>query len=184
MNSTCSIGLHVIFSYSSPSRYLDSRLRSDRVEIQTHQWTDQMDRLVAAYLDYRLRDSGDGMPTPATAISPSSQDHGTGTFELTDIELVDMFSKSVALCYVTLNSIFCRPPMDLIQSFSSPLISQRDFDLPWLYWRLASLPLSCYLDPNTCCFSPTASCMSAFQHSSSSEEFMSSPPSHYTIMSP
>jgi len=120
----CSVGLHVIFSYSSPSHYLDSHLHSDHVEIQIHQWTDQMDCLVAAYLDYRLWDLGDGMPTLATAVSPSSEDHGMGTFELTGIELVDMFSKSVALCYVMLNSIFCRLPMDLIQSFPSPLISQ------------------------------------------------------------
>lgn len=120
----CSIGLHVIFSYSSLSRYLDSRLCSDCVEIQIHQWTDQMDCLVRAYLDYWLRDSGDGMPTPATAISPSSEDHSMGIFELTDIELVDMFSKLAALCYMMLNSTFCRPPTDVIQLFSSPLIPQ------------------------------------------------------------
>ncbi|KAG1770316.1 hypothetical protein EV702DRAFT_1249639 [Suillus placidus] len=43
-------------------RYVDSRTRNDHIELQTEQWSSQIDQLVKAYLDYRLRDHGDGMP--------------------------------------------------------------------------------------------------------------------------
>ncbi|KAG1845226.1 hypothetical protein C8R48DRAFT_583257, partial [Suillus tomentosus] len=43
--------------------YVDLRTRQDRTENQTEHWHLQLDLLVNAYLDYRSRDSGDGMPT-------------------------------------------------------------------------------------------------------------------------
>jgi hypothetical protein len=75
------------------SPYVDSRLRSDRVEIQTSQWALQMDRLVDAYLEYRSQDPGDGIPIPPPSVPPS-EDTPNAALVLSDIELVDMFGKA------------------------------------------------------------------------------------------
>jgi len=49
----------------------------------------QMDRLVHAYLDYRSRDAGEGMPTPGAAHDASG---ASGDYPVLDnIELVDIF---------------------------------------------------------------------------------------------
>lgn len=70
------------------SCYVDSRTRNDRIELQTEQWSSQLDRLVQAYLDYRLRDRGDGMPCIPDADVAID---GTDGLLLTDIDLVDIF---------------------------------------------------------------------------------------------
>ncbi|RDB19588.1 hypothetical protein Hypma_013286 [Hypsizygus marmoreus] len=62
-------------------RRVDHRTRRDRIEIQTGHWELQMDRLVQAFLDFRLRDGGEGTP-----ISP-----GNLTNVVYDIEVVDSF---------------------------------------------------------------------------------------------
>ncbi|KAG2130280.1 uncharacterized protein EDB93DRAFT_1094973 [Suillus bovinus] len=43
--------------------YMDPRTQHDCIELQTSHWDMQMNQLVNAYLDYRSRDSGDGMPS-------------------------------------------------------------------------------------------------------------------------
>ncbi|KAG1848222.1 hypothetical protein F4604DRAFT_1594049 [Suillus subluteus] len=44
------------------SRYVDPCTRRDRIDVQTANWNLQMEHLVSAYLDYRTRDCGNGMP--------------------------------------------------------------------------------------------------------------------------
>jgi hypothetical protein len=74
---------------SSTSRYVDHRTRQDRTENQTDHWDLQLDLLVDAYLDYRSRDSGDGMPTFE---DPDPPLHDPPNVSLTNIELIDTFS--------------------------------------------------------------------------------------------
>ncbi|KAH7904543.1 hypothetical protein BJ138DRAFT_1019008 [Hygrophoropsis aurantiaca] len=69
-------------------RRVDPRVRRDRIELQNEHWGLQMDRLVAAYLDYRMCDSGDGMPVPSTLDTTTV---GTECPALADMELVDLF---------------------------------------------------------------------------------------------
>lgn len=75
--------LIVIFSC-----YVDPHTRHDHIELQTEQWHNQIDRLVDSYLDYRLRDRGDGMPSIADA-APAVE--GSDCPSLTGIDLVDLF---------------------------------------------------------------------------------------------
>ncbi|KAL0061720.1 hypothetical protein AAF712_011437 [Marasmius tenuissimus] len=63
-------------------RYRDTRTRRDRTERQTHSWAHQHDRLVDAYLEYRLH-------------GPPLQEKGVGTWELQQVGFdffgVDLF---------------------------------------------------------------------------------------------
>ncbi|KAG2152785.1 hypothetical protein DEU56DRAFT_868810 [Suillus clintonianus] len=75
--STYGFYLYILSLIPYTSRYVDLRTRQDRTENQTDQWDLQLDQLVDAYLDYRSRDSGDGMPTfkdpePPLCDSPST----------------------------------------------------------------------------------------------------------------
>ena len=79
----------------STSQYIDSRTCTDCVELQTNQWTAQLNNLVDAYLEYRAHDSSNGMP----AATPAAPVNGAASFMLADIELVDMFC--------TLFMLFC-----------------------------------------------------------------------------
>lgn len=49
-----------------------------------------MERLVDAYLDYRSRDSGSGMPSSTHENAPNES---PSSLSVANIELVDMFSK-------------------------------------------------------------------------------------------
>ncbi|KIK25127.1 hypothetical protein PISMIDRAFT_70197, partial [Pisolithus microcarpus 441] len=79
-------------------RYQDSRTRHDRIELQTEHWTLQMERLVNAYLDYRYRDTGDGLPAP--------EESEAGAQCLTDVELVDMFTRRRATLPYKLHHLY------------------------------------------------------------------------------
>ena len=68
-------------------QYIDSRTLADHVELQTNQWTVQLNNLVDAYLEYRAHDSGNSM----LAATPAAPVDGAASFTLTDIEFVDMF---------------------------------------------------------------------------------------------
>ncbi|KAI5997581.1 hypothetical protein EDD15DRAFT_2162612 [Pisolithus albus] len=61
-------------------RYADSRTWHDHIELQTEHWRLQMEQLVNAYLDYRYRDTGDGLPAP--------EESEASTQYLMDVELV------------------------------------------------------------------------------------------------
>lgn len=74
------------------SHYHDHRIRRDRIEDQMVHWNLQIDRLVAAYLEYRSRDSGDGMPILGDIADGPLLDT-TDCLSIDDIELVDIFSK-------------------------------------------------------------------------------------------
>jgi len=75
----------------STSRYIDHRTREDRTENQTTHWQLQIDLLVDAYLDYRFRDSGDGLPAfDDMSAEPLLDD--SSSVSLTNIELIDLFS--------------------------------------------------------------------------------------------
>lgn len=80
--------LVVFLTYTS--RYVDPRTRKDRIDIQNANWTAQMECLVKAYLDFRTRDRGDGMPSAPNEDEPVL-DH-LDTLTLQNIELVDIFS--------------------------------------------------------------------------------------------
>ncbi|KAG1770855.1 hypothetical protein EV702DRAFT_931170, partial [Suillus placidus] len=68
--------------------YVDPRTRHDRIEVETSNWMNQINVLVDAYLDYRTRDKGNGMPSiPETVLTPDGHD----CLSLADIELVDIF---------------------------------------------------------------------------------------------
>ncbi|KAG2105064.1 uncharacterized protein F5147DRAFT_547920, partial [Suillus discolor] len=69
-------------------RYVDSRTHHDRIELQTEQWHSQIDRLVDAYLDYRVRDRGDGMPCIANTAPAVA---GSDCPSLIGINLIDLF---------------------------------------------------------------------------------------------
>jgi hypothetical protein len=77
---------------------VDPRTRHDRIEIQTGNWTNQLDTLVDAYLDYRARDKGNGMPSLPTGVMLNGHD----CLSLADIELVDIFSTYIAANFVNL----------------------------------------------------------------------------------
>ncbi|KAF8141771.1 hypothetical protein EV363DRAFT_1132204, partial [Boletus edulis] len=68
--------------------------RSDRVELQMKDWDMQMSALVAAYLDYRAHDTGDGLPSvdDNEPVDVDSEDNPTRV-SLSDIELVDLFTR-------------------------------------------------------------------------------------------
>ncbi|KAG1724147.1 uncharacterized protein EDB91DRAFT_1239995 [Suillus paluster] len=68
-------------------RYVDPRTCRDRIELQSEQWHSQIDQLVDAYLDYRLRDHGDGMPSIANA-TPAIE--GSDCLSLTGIDLMTL----------------------------------------------------------------------------------------------
>ncbi|KAI6016431.1 hypothetical protein PISMIDRAFT_119472 [Pisolithus microcarpus 441] len=68
--------------------YVDPCLRSDQVEVQTCQWTMQMDHLVDAYLKYHLQ-----VPDGGVHSVPSSPEDDATAFMLSDIELVDIFGR-------------------------------------------------------------------------------------------
>ncbi|KAH7904735.1 hypothetical protein BJ138DRAFT_1106572 [Hygrophoropsis aurantiaca] len=72
------------------SRRVDPRVRRDRIEIQTQHWDLQIDRLVTAYLDYRARDAGDGMPSISELEDTQDSNECPA---LAHIELVDIFSR-------------------------------------------------------------------------------------------
>ncbi|KAG6370027.1 hypothetical protein JVT61DRAFT_12546 [Boletus reticuloceps] len=69
-------------------RRIDHRVRMDRTEAQTEHWALQMDHLVAVYLEYRAKDTGDGMPSTQPHV-PSSDGESC---RISDIGLVDVFS--------------------------------------------------------------------------------------------
>ncbi|KAG1763988.1 hypothetical protein EV702DRAFT_1051527 [Suillus placidus] len=62
----------------SGCRYVDPRTRTDRIESESHHWDVQIDLLVEAYLDYRHRNSGDGMPQ-VNGMPPSPSDYACST---------------------------------------------------------------------------------------------------------
>ncbi|KAG1793277.1 uncharacterized protein HD556DRAFT_1238113 [Suillus plorans] len=72
----------------SSYHYVDSRTRHDHIELQMEQWSNQLDRLVNAYLDYRSCDRGDGLPCIPEANVAIDGSNGN---LLTDINLVDIF---------------------------------------------------------------------------------------------
>ena len=63
----CSSNLLHIFDYLLfvYRRHPDLRPRTDRLELLTAHWMDQMDRLIPAYLAYRSHDRGDYLPHAA-----------------------------------------------------------------------------------------------------------------------
>ena len=72
-------------------RPYDDQDRRDRIELRMDHWSAQLPRLVTAYLEFRLRDSGDGLP-------PADGDkQGTASLpgSIEDIELVDIFCESL-----------------------------------------------------------------------------------------
>ncbi|KAI9449024.1 hypothetical protein HD554DRAFT_2044479 [Boletus coccyginus] len=74
----------------------DDRSRRDRIAIQHDQWDVQMSCLVSAYLDYRLRNSGDGFPSSEVpAVSPEADEEALGypPGTVVDVELIDIFSQ-------------------------------------------------------------------------------------------
>lgn len=73
------------------SRYVDPRTRRDRTDLQTNHWDMQMNELVHAYLEYRSRDSGDGLPTVLNENDSPSLNTAPA---LSNIELVDTFCRS------------------------------------------------------------------------------------------
>ncbi|KIK33049.1 hypothetical protein CY34DRAFT_38119, partial [Suillus luteus UH-Slu-Lm8-n1] len=73
--------------------YHDHRIRRDRIEDQMVHWNLQIDRLVAAYLEYRSRDSGDGMPILGDIADGPLLDT-TDCLSIDDIELVDIFKRT------------------------------------------------------------------------------------------
>ncbi|KAG1841095.1 hypothetical protein F4604DRAFT_1530749, partial [Suillus subluteus] len=83
-------GLSMQVASLSHVRYVDTRTRHDHIELQTEQWHNQIDRLVDSYLDYRLCDCGDGMPSIADA-APAVE--GSDCLLLTGIDLVDLFGR-------------------------------------------------------------------------------------------
>ncbi|OJA17555.1 hypothetical protein AZE42_13216 [Rhizopogon vesiculosus] len=72
--------------------YVDPRTRTDRIDVQNANWNLQMEHLVNAYLDYRTRDCGDGMPSVSRDEHPCNADN----LILQNIELVDIFSRKCA----------------------------------------------------------------------------------------
>ncbi|KAG1774198.1 hypothetical protein EV702DRAFT_975394 [Suillus placidus] len=80
--------------------YVDSRTRTNHIEVQNEHWDVQIERLVSVYLDYCTQDGGDGMPS----FPPSDEPTLDGDcLSLKNIELVDIFSKEVP-CDIALNS--------------------------------------------------------------------------------
>jgi hypothetical protein len=69
------------------SRRIDHRDRRDRVEIQTAHWNIQMTKLVDAYLDFRCRDAGEGMPDIPSHLNDTSSPPII-------IDVLDIFCKS------------------------------------------------------------------------------------------
>ncbi|KAG1837074.1 hypothetical protein C8R48DRAFT_582763, partial [Suillus tomentosus] len=83
-------GLSRTMADLSGFRYVDPKTRHDRIELQTSHWDMQMDWLVNAYLDYRSRDSGNGIPSLASVVS--NEDPSLNAVPvLTNIELIDTF---------------------------------------------------------------------------------------------
>ncbi|KAG1724777.1 hypothetical protein EDB19DRAFT_1644330 [Suillus lakei] len=70
--------------------HIDPRSWGERTEDQTAHWNLQMDRLVDAYLNYRSRDSGDGMP----AMSDQDLSGVDASFSINNIELIDIFTRT------------------------------------------------------------------------------------------
>ncbi|KAG1720449.1 hypothetical protein EDB19DRAFT_1647083 [Suillus lakei] len=70
--------------------HIDPRSWGEWTEDQTAHWNLQMDRLVDAYLNYRSRDSGDGMP----AMSDQDLSGVDTSFSINDIELIDIFTRT------------------------------------------------------------------------------------------
>jgi hypothetical protein len=56
-----------------------------------------MDALIAAYLDYHLRDGGNGMPVP-TPGNQSSVNESSNNPAFFNIELVDLFHEFLPVC--------------------------------------------------------------------------------------
>ena len=71
----------------------DSRIRTDRIEIQTSQWEKQMDNLVQVYLAHRSRDRGDRLPhtTPSENTEEDEDIHPVPSFI---IETLDSYCSS------------------------------------------------------------------------------------------
>ncbi|KAG1885851.1 uncharacterized protein F5891DRAFT_909401, partial [Suillus fuscotomentosus] len=69
--------------------HIDPRIRGERIDTQTAHWGLQIDRLVDAYLNYRSRDSGDGMPD----ISDQVLSGVDASFSINEIELIDTFTR-------------------------------------------------------------------------------------------
>jgi len=88
----------------STSHYIDPRTRQDCTENQTTQWDLQLSFLVDAYLNYRSRNSGDGLPNiDEIPMEPTSDN--LPSVSLVNIELVDLFSAygEVLLLYVLIH---------------------------------------------------------------------------------
>ncbi|KAF8877444.1 hypothetical protein BD779DRAFT_1803989 [Infundibulicybe gibba] len=66
---------------------IDNRTRTDRVKIQNEYWARQWDQLVDAYLAYRAKDYGDGLPPQNDSAPPSDPE---GDYYIMDA--VDIFS--------------------------------------------------------------------------------------------
>ena len=69
---------------------MDSRTRTDRVEVQTAHWEEQMDNLVQAYLAYRSQDRGEPFLCPARSESTPG-DQNEPPFPLFTIETLDSY---------------------------------------------------------------------------------------------
>ncbi|KAG1781182.1 hypothetical protein EV702DRAFT_1177492 [Suillus placidus] len=82
-------GLSRTMADLSGFRYVDPRTQCDRTDLQTNHWDMQMNELVHAYLEYRSRDSGDGIPTVLNENDSPSLNTAPA---LCNIELVDTFS--------------------------------------------------------------------------------------------
>lgn len=69
---------------------MDSRNRTDRVEVQTAHWEEQMDNLIQAYLAYRSQDCGDRFPCPAPS-EGTPEDQKEPPFPSFIIETLDSY---------------------------------------------------------------------------------------------
>ena len=69
---------------------MDSRTRTDRVEVQTAHWEEQMDNLIQAYLAYRSQDHGDRFPYSAPS-EGTPEDQNEPPFPSFIIETLDSY---------------------------------------------------------------------------------------------
>lgn len=73
---------------------MDPRTQRDCIDLQTNHWDMQMNQLVSVYLDYRSRDSGNGMPLSAPTVLNENENPSLNTAPvLSNIELVDTFCR-------------------------------------------------------------------------------------------
>ncbi|KAG2337880.1 hypothetical protein BDR05DRAFT_857660, partial [Suillus weaverae] len=70
--------------------YVDSHTHTDGIEVQNEHWGVQIEQLVSVYLDYRIQDSCNGMPS---ILPPGETTLNSDCVSLKNIKLVDIFGK-------------------------------------------------------------------------------------------